>query len=141
MDATDLRELGQQFRVDSVRCAAAAKSGHPTSGMSAADLMAVLLAKYLRFDYDAPKAPTNDRLVFSKGHASTLLYAMFRAAGAITDEELLTYRQFDSIFEGPPTPRIPWVAVAPRPPGPSPPHARGAAPAGQPADRPPFPRP
>ena len=106
------RELGQQFRVDSVRCAAAAKSGHPTSGMSGADLMAVLLAKHLRYDFGAPDAPTNDRLVFSKGHASTLLYAMFRAAGAISDEEMMTYRQFGSIFEGHPTPRIPWVDVA-----------------------------
>ena len=106
------RELGQQFRVDSVRCAAAAKSGHPTSGMSGADLMAVLLADHLRYDFDAPDAPTNDRLVFSKGHASTLLYAMFRAAGAISDEEMMTYRQFGSIFEGHPTPRIPWVDVA-----------------------------
>ena len=106
------RELGQQFRVDSVRCAAAAKSGHPTSGMSAADLMAVLLAKYYRYDFDNPKDPANDRLVFSKGHASTLLYAMYRAAGVISDEELLRYRQFDSILEGHPTPRIPWVDVA-----------------------------
>src|SRR5437899_10060352 len=80
--------------------------------MSAADLMAVLLAKYLRYDFDNPKDPHNDRLVFSKGHASTLLYAMFRAAGAITEEQLLSYRQFDSIFEGHPTPRIPWVDVA-----------------------------
>jgi transketolase len=113
MDDVQLwRELGQQFRVDSVRCAAAAKSGHPTSGMSAADLMAVLLAKYLRYDFDRPDLPTNDRLVFSKGHASTLLYAMFRAAGAISDDEMLTYRQFGSIFEGHPTPLIPWVDVA-----------------------------
>ncbi len=106
------RELGQQFRVDSVRCAAAAKSGHPTSGMSPADLMAVLVAKYLRYDFDRPELATNDRLIFSKGHASTLLYAIFRAAGAISDEEMLTYRQFGSIFEGHPTPRIPWVDVA-----------------------------
>ena len=113
MDDVQLwRELGQQFRVDSVRCAAAAKSGHPTSGMSAADLMAVLLAKYLRYDFGDPDAATNDRLIFSKGHASTLLYAMYRAAGAITDEELLTYRQFGSMLEGHPTPLIPWVDVA-----------------------------
>jgi transketolase len=111
-DAQLWRELGQQFRVDSVRCAAAAKSGHPTSGMSAADVMAVLLAKYLRYDFGDPHAPTNDRLIFSKGHASTLLYAMFRGAGAITDEELLTYRQFGSMLEGHPTPLIPWVDVA-----------------------------
>jgi transketolase len=112
MDAQQLRELGQQFRVDSVRCAAAAKSGHPSSGMSAADLMAVLVANHYRYDFDEPKRAENDRLIFSKGHASTLLYAIFRAAGAITDEELLRYRQFDSILEGHPTPRIPWVDVA-----------------------------
>src|SRR5207247_4966342 len=112
MDAQQLRELGQQFRVDSVRCAAAAKSGHPSSGMSAADLMAVLVANHYRYDFDNPKRAENDRLIFSKGHASTLLYAIFRAAGAITDEEMLQYRQFDSILEGHPTPRIPWVDVA-----------------------------
>ena len=112
MEPKELRELGQQFRVDSVRCAAAAKSGHPTSGMSAADLMAVLLENHLRYDFDAPDRPTNDRLIFSKGHASTLLYAMFRGAGAITDEELLEYRSFGSVLEGHPTPRIPWVDVA-----------------------------
>ena len=106
------QELGQQLRVDAIRPAAKAGSGHPTSGMSAADLMAVLMAKYLRYDFDNPHDAHNDRLVFSKGHASTLLYAMFRAAGAISEEQLLTYRQFDSIFEGHPTPRIPWVDVA-----------------------------
>jgi transketolase len=112
MDAKELRELGQQFRVDSIRPAAVAKSGHPTSGMSAADLMAVLVANHLRYDFDTPKEPTNDRLIFSKGHASTLYYAILKAVGAITDEELLTYRQFGSILEGHPTPLIPWVDVA-----------------------------
>src|SRR6266850_6055201 len=112
MDATQLRELGQQFRVDSIRPAAVAKSGHPTSGMSAADLMAVLVANHLRYDYDNPKQPANDRLIFSKGHASTLYYAILRAVGAITDEELLTYRKFGSMLEGHPTPLIPWVDVA-----------------------------
>src|SRR6266480_1282347 len=112
MDAKELRELGQQLRVDSIRCAAAAKSGHPTSGMSAADLMAVLVANHYRYDFDNPKRAENDRLIFSKGHASTLLYAIFRAAGAITDEELLQYRRFGSMLEGHPTPLIPWVDVA-----------------------------
>jgi transketolase len=112
MEANELRELGQQFRVDSIRCAAAAKSGHPTSGMSAADLMAVLVANHYRYDFDNPRRAENDRLIFSKGHASTLLYAIFRAAGAITDDELLHYRQFRSMLEGHPTPLIPWVDVA-----------------------------
>ena len=113
MDARERRrELGQQFRVDSVRMAAAAKSGHPTSAMSAADLMAVLLDGYLRYDFDTPKSPANDRLIFSKGHASTLVYAIFRAAGIVSEDELLTYRKFGSPFEGHPTPVLPWVDVA-----------------------------
>src|SRR6266700_2786615 len=132
------RELGQQLRVDSVRCAAEAKSGHPTSGMSAADLMAVLLAKYLRYDFDNPKDPANDRLVFSKGHASTLLYAIYRAAGVILDEELLSYRQFSSIFEGHPTPRIPWVDVATGSLGQGLPYGVGMALAGKRLDKTPM---
>jgi transketolase len=132
------RELGQQLRVDAIRPAAKAGSGHPTSAMSAADLMAVLMAKYLRYDFDNPHDPHNDRLVFSKGHASTLLYAMFRAAGAISEEELLTYRTFDSIFEGHPTPRIPWVDVATGSLGQGLPYAVGMAIAGKRLDRLPF---
>src|SRR2546430_2949555 len=131
-------ELGQQLRVDAIRPAAKAGSGHPTSGMSAADLMAVLLAKYLRYDFADPHDPHNDRLVFSKGHASTLLYAMFRAAGAISEEELLTYRQFDSIFAGHPTPRIPRGDVPTRPLGPSLPYAVGLGLAGQRRARVPY---
>jgi transketolase len=104
--------LAQQFRVDSVRMSAAAKSGHPTSAMSAAELMSVLLDGYLRYDFDAPKSPANDRLIFSKGHASTLVYSILRAAGAISDEELLTYRTFGSRLEGHPTPVLEWIDVA-----------------------------
>ncbi|HYZ78105.1 MAG TPA: transketolase [Gaiellaceae bacterium] len=132
------RELGQQLRVDSVRCAVYAKSGHPTSGMSAADLMAVLLAKYLRYDFDAPKDPHNDRLIFSKGHASTLLYGMFRAADAISVDDLKTYRQFGSMLEGHPTPRIPWVDVATGSLGQGLPYGVGMALAGKKLDRLPF---
>lgn len=107
-----LEELAAQLRVDSVRCAAAAGSGHPTSAMSAADLMAVLMSTTLRYDVQDPNDPHNDELLFSKGHASPLLYAMLRAAGAITEQELLTYRKLGSRLEGHPTPRLPWVKVA-----------------------------
>src|SRR5690606_15465722 len=106
-----LAELGQQLRVDAVRIAAAAGSGHPTSAMSAADLAAVLLATQLRYDVDRPDDPHNDELVLSKGHASPLLYALYRAAGAISERELLTYRQLGSRLEGHPTPRLPFVRV------------------------------
>jgi transketolase len=80
--------------------------------MSAADVIAVLLAHHLRYDFDRPEDPTNDHLIFSKGHASPLLYALYRAAGAITDEELMSYRRMGSRLEGHPTPRLPWVDVA-----------------------------
>src|ERR1700728_1488152 len=112
MTNEEIHQLAQRLRIDSIRAADAAQSGHPTSSMSAADLMAVLMARHLRYDYDDPKNPNNDYLIFSKGHASPLVYAMFAAAGAITDEELLTFRQFGSRLEGHPTPILPWVDVA-----------------------------
>ena len=109
----DIHELAQQLRVDSVRCSTAAGSGHPTSSMSAADVMAVLLARHLRYDWQRPDDPANDHLIFSKGHASPLLYSMFKAVGVVSDEELMTgYRRFGSRLEGHPTPVLPWVDVA-----------------------------
>src|SRR3954451_4505653 len=105
-------DLAQQLRVDSIRSSTAAGSGHPTSSMSAADLMSVLMTNYLHYDFDNPKNPNNDHLIFSKGHASPLLYSMYKAAGAITDEELMTLRKFGSRLEGHPTPALPWVDVA-----------------------------
>ncbi len=110
--AAQWRELAQQLRVDSIRSSSAAGSGHPTSSMSAADLMAVLMSNYLRYDFDRPELPTNDHLIFSKGHASPLLYAMYKAAGAVTDDEMMTFRQLGSRLQGHPTPAIPWVDVA-----------------------------
>src|SRR2546422_6472524 len=87
------RELARQLRIDSIRCSTAAGSGHPTSSLSAADLMAVLLAGHLRYDFAHPDDPANDHLIFSKGHASPLVYAVFKAAGAISDDELMTFRK------------------------------------------------
>jgi transketolase len=132
------RELGQQLRVDAVRASAKAGSGHPTSSMSAADLAAVLLAGHFRYDYDNPKSPANDRLIFSKGHASPLVYGLFRAAGAISEEEFMTYRQFGSRLEGHPTPVLPWVDVATGSLGQGLPIGVGVALAGKQLDRLPF---
>ncbi|MDQ0993941.1 transketolase [Streptomyces sp. V3I7] len=113
MNTAELVELAQQLRVDSVRAAAAAESGHPTSSMSGADLMAVLLARHLRYDFENPGNPANDRFVLSKGHASPLLYSAYKAAGAVDDDELLTFRELGSRLEGHPTPRqLPWVETA-----------------------------
>jgi transketolase len=107
------KELAAQLRIDSIRCTTAAGSGHPTSSMSEADLMAVLLSKYLRYDWAEPHNPNNDRLIFSKGHACPVLYSIYKAAGAITDKELLTLRKFGSRLQGHPNPHVlPYVDVA-----------------------------
>ena len=132
------QELGQQLRVDAVRASAKAGSGHPTSSMSAADLAAVLLAKHFRYDFEQPKSPANDRLVFSKGHASPLVYGLFRAAGVLSEEEFGTYRQFGSRLEGHPTPVLPWVDVATGSLGQGLPIGVGMALAGKRLDRLPF---
>jgi transketolase len=132
------RELGQQLRVDSVRASAAAGSGHPTSSMSAADLMAVLLDGHLRLDFSQPDDPRNDHLIFSKGHASPLYYSLLKAAGAIDDAELLTFRRHGSRLEGHPTPVLPWTDVATGSLGQGLPIAVGVALAGKKLDRLPY---
>ena len=131
-------ELAQQLRVDSVRASAAAGSGHPTSSMSAAELMAVLLDGYLRLDFCEPQDPRRDHLIFSKGHASPLYYSVLKAAGAIGDEELLTFRKFGSRLEGHPTPRIPPTDVATGSLGQGLPIGVGLAVAGKQLDRLPY---
>ncbi len=110
---TTVEKLAQQLRVDSIRSTTEAGSGHPTSCMSAADLMAVLLTQFLKFDFKNPHFENNDRLIFSKGHAAPLLYSMYKAAGAVTDEELMSLRKIGSRLEGHPVPEIlPLVDVA-----------------------------
>ncbi len=138
-DPDFLRELGQQLRVDSIRSSDAGGSGHATSSMSAADLLAVLIAKHLRYDFDSPDDPHNDHLIFSKGHASPLIYSVFKAVGAIDDDELLTYRQQGSRLEGHPTPAdLPWVDVATGSLGQGLPIGVGVALAGKRLDQLPF---
>ncbi len=144
-----LTALGKQLRIDSIRCTTAAESGHPTSSMSSADLMAVLMVKYLKYDWDHPHSLNNDRLIFSKGHASPLLYAMYKAAGVITDAELLSLRKFGSRLEGHPKPLqsaedhapphgLPWVDVATGSLGQGLPIAVGMALSGKYLDKLPF---
>ncbi|WP_031468147.1 transketolase [Sciscionella sediminilitoris] len=105
-------ELAAALRVDSVRCSTTAGSGHPTSSMSAADLLAVLLDGHFRRDLADPCDLRGDELIFSKGHASPLYYAVLKALGLVTDEELLTFRELGSRLEGHPTPRAPMTHVA-----------------------------
>ena len=112
-ELSEVADLARQLRVDSIRCSTEAGSGHPTSSLSAADLIAVLTTRHLRYDWQDPKRPTNDHLVFSKGHASPLLYSLYRAVGVVSEDELLTtYRRLGSRLQGHPTPILPWVDLA-----------------------------
>jgi transketolase len=132
-------ELAAQLRVDSIRSSTSAGSGHPTSSMSAADLLAVLMTRHLHYDWDEPRLPVNDHLIFSKGHASPLLYSVFKAAGVISDDELMTgYRRFGQRLEGHPTPILPWVDVATGSLGQGLPDGVGVALAGKYLDRLPY---
>ena len=106
-------ELARQLRVDAIRCSTEAGSGHPTSSLSAADVMAVLVTRHLHYDWEHPKSAGNDHLIFSKGHASPLIYAIFRAVGVVDEDELIhSYRKFGSRLQGHPTPQLPWIDMA-----------------------------
>src|SRR5687768_8731880 len=107
-----LRNIATQLRIDSIRSTTAAGSGHPTTCLSAAEIVATLFFGAMRFDPKNPKNPDNDRFVLSKGHAAPILYAAWAAAGFLPREKLLELRRIDSDLEGHPTPRLPYVDVA-----------------------------
>jgi len=112
VDLNVLRATANNLRAHSLRATAEAGSGHPTSCMSAADIMAAIFFADMRFDPANPSNPANDRFVLSKGHAAPVLYAALAEAGALPVDRLATLRKFSSELEGPPTPRIPWVGAA-----------------------------
>ena len=107
-----LRNVATRLRIDSIRATSEAGSGHPTTCMSAAEIVAALFFSEMRFDPKDPQNPDNDRFVLSKGHAAPILYAAWAEAGLFPREELLTLRRIDSDLEGHPTPRLPFVDVA-----------------------------
>ncbi len=113
IDIAHLKKLCQLIRYDILTSTSQAQSGHPTSSLSAVELMTTLFfGGYYHYDLKNPQNPANDRFILSKGHASPLLYSLYHAAGAIGYEELMTLRQFGSRLEGHPTPRFPYVDVA-----------------------------
>jgi transketolase len=108
-----LKELAALIRYYILIMTTEAGSGHPTSSLSATELMTCLFfGGIFRFDVDNPKFPNNDRLIFSKGHASPLLYALWAAAGKLTEKDLMTYRKFGSPLEGHPSIVFPYVEAA-----------------------------
>ncbi|MGD9763228.1 MAG: transketolase [Candidatus Binatia bacterium] len=107
-----LRARAARLREHSLRATAEAGSGHPTSCLSAADLVAALFFDVMRYDPSDPGNPACDRFVLSKGHAAPLLYAAWAEAGAFPVEKLLTLRRFDSELEGHPTPHFAGTVAA-----------------------------
>ena len=113
METSTLTRLAARIRYDILHMTTEAGSGHPTSSLSATDLLTGLFfGGTFRFDLDHPQNPCNDRIIFSKGHASPLFYALYAAAGALSQDELMTYRKMGSPLEGHPTPRFPYAEAA-----------------------------
>ncbi len=109
----NLEAIAKLIRYYSLVMSTEAGSGHPTSSLSAADLMTGLLfGGTFRYDLDDPSHPNNDRLIFSKGHASPLFYSLWAAAGAVSEQELLSFRKFGSPLEGHPTPAFRYTEAA-----------------------------
>jgi len=99
-----LKQIARLIRYYSLISTTQAGSGHPTSALSATDLMTGLLfGGAFRYDLDNPDHPNNDRLIFSKGHASPLFYSLWAAAGKLEEQDMMTYRHFGSPLEGHPT--------------------------------------
>ncbi|MFZ0428511.1 MAG: transketolase [Acidobacteriota bacterium] len=106
-----LQIMANRLRRHSLRETTAAKSGHPSSCFSSAEIVSCLFFHFLRYDLAHPKSPVNDRFVLSKGHGAPILWAALAEAGAYDIDRLLTLRKIDSELEGHPTPRSPFVDV------------------------------
>ena len=107
-----LKRKATNLRIHSILSTSEAGSGHPTTCLSAADIVSAIFFHVMRYDCADAQNPNNDRFILSKGHAAPLLYAAYAEAGIIPTDDLLTLRQIDSILEGHPTPRFDWTEVA-----------------------------
>lgn len=108
----DLEKLANIIRYYSLTSTTAAGSGHPTSSLSATDVMTVLMfGGFFKADLDNPEYVNNDRLIFSKGHASPLFYSLYAAAGKVSEAEMLSLRKMGSRLEGHPTMKFPYTEV------------------------------
>ena len=107
-----LKGIANQLRIHSIEATTAAGSGHPTSCLSAADVVAALFFGHMKYDAKNPHYYNNDRFILSKGHAAPLLYAAWAENGFVAIPELLKLRQFGNDLEGHPTPRLAFADVA-----------------------------
>lgn len=107
----ELQDLANKLRIHSITATNASKSGHPTSCSSIAEIMSVLFFHTMRYKLTAPRDPSSDRLVLSKGHAAPILYAAWAEAGLFPVADLANLRKIDSDLEGHPTPRLNFIDV------------------------------
>ena len=107
-----LEHKAYNMRISSLVMTSLAGSGHPTSALSAADIVSALFFYGMHFDPQNFSNPNNDRFILSKGHASPILYAVWKEVGVISEEELMMYRKIDSPLEGHPTLRFPYTEAA-----------------------------
>jgi transketolase len=108
----NLKELAKLVRYYSLVSTTEAGSGHPSSSLSATDVMtALMFGGNFKADLENPNNPNNDRLIFSKGHASPLFYSLYAAAGKVSETEMLSLRKFGSRLEGHPTLEFPYTEV------------------------------
>jgi transketolase len=107
-----LQLIARRLRIHSLHMTTKAGSGHPTTCLSMAELMACLFFDEMRYNIKNAFDDANDEFVLSKGHASPILWAAFAEAGIIPLKKLEEYRQYPSALEGHPTPNMPWVKAA-----------------------------
>src|ERR1041385_8849174 len=112
IDTEKLQGIANTLRIHSIEATTAAGSGHPTSCLSAADIVAALFFGHMKYDAKDPHFYNNDRFILSKGHAAPLLYAAWAETGLFPMEDLLKLRRIDSDLEGHPAPRLPFADVA-----------------------------
>jgi len=112
MNNDRLTQIAKRLRYEILVATTKAGSGHPTSCLSSVELMTALFFNgTFRANLDEPNFPNNDRLIFSKGHAAPLLYALYLIAGKITQEDFYQLRQLNSNLEGHPTMNFPYTEV------------------------------
>jgi transketolase len=107
-----LENVANILRLHSIRSTTKVKSGHPTSCLSSAEIVATLFFNVMNIDPENIDYLDNDEFILSKGHAAPVLYAALAEIGVFPREKLMTLRRFDSELEGHPVPRVKGIRVA-----------------------------
>lgn len=107
-----LEKIAKRLRIHSLKMTAKAGSGHPTTCLSAADLMTCLFFDEMVYNIKDPHDPACDEFVLSKGHAAPILWAVYAEAGILPEKKLMDFRKITSPLEGHPTPRMKWIKAA-----------------------------